>query len=46
MHDLMKANGFVRVLTMLSQFDDWYVAVHLLSRIEAVFDMKDELAAS
>ena len=46
MHDLMKANGFVRVLTMVSKFDDWYVAARLLSRIEAVFDMKDALAAS
>ena len=45
LHDLMKANGFVRVLTKLSKFDDWYVAARLLPRIEAVFDLKDEQAA-
>lgn len=45
MHDLMKANGFVRVLTKLSKFDDWYVAARLLPQIEAVFDMKNESAA-
>ncbi len=45
MHSLMTANGFVRVLTELSKFDDWYVVARLLPRIEAVFDMKVEIGA-
>jgi FkbM family methyltransferase len=36
-HDLLTANGFVRVLTAQSRFDDWYVASRLLPRVEAVF---------
>jgi FkbM family methyltransferase len=43
-HDLMKANGFVRVLDQLSRFDDWYVAARLLPRVEAIFDLHDEIA--
>ena len=37
MYDLLTANGFVRVLTAQSRFDDWYVASRLLPRVEAVF---------
>ena len=44
-HELMKANGFVRVLTKLSQFDDWYVAAQLLPRVEAVFDLSEDMVA-
>lgn len=38
MNELLKANGFVRVLTHLSLFDDWYVAEKLVPEVEAVFD--------
>lgn len=44
LHALMRANGFVRVLEPLSKFDDWYVAARLVPRVQAVFDMSDELA--
>lgn len=37
MHALLTANGFVRVLTEQSMFDDWYVAARLLPRVQAVF---------
>ena len=30
-------SGFVRVLTEQSRFDDWYVAAHLLPRVQALF---------
>jgi FkbM family methyltransferase len=36
-HDLLTANGFVRVLTEQSQFDDWYVAARHLPRVQAIF---------
>ncbi|WP_304731745.1 FkbM family methyltransferase [Parvibaculum sp.] len=37
MHDILSANGFVRVLPELSQFDDWYVAEALAARVATVF---------
>ncbi|MGV0961459.1 MAG: FkbM family methyltransferase [Limnohabitans sp.] len=37
MHALLTGNGFVRVLTEQSRFDDWYVAARLLPRVQAVF---------
>lgn len=37
MHALLTANGFVRVLTEQSMFDDWYVAARLVPRVQAVF---------
>lgn len=37
MHDILSANGFVRVLPELSQFDDWYVAKALAARVAAIF---------
>lgn len=45
MYELMTANGFVRVLTKLSQFDDWYVSADLLPRVEAVFGLKEDVCA-
>jgi hypothetical protein len=36
-HDLMVTHGFVRILTELSMFDDWYVSKTLLPRFEEIF---------
>ena len=36
-HDILQKNGFVRVLTDLSKFDDWYVTSKLVLRVETVF---------
>lgn len=37
MHSLLRSKGFVRVLTDLSQFDDWYVSEDLAPQVAAVF---------
>ena len=46
MHTVLQSKGFVRVLTELSQFDDWYVSENLVPQVAAVFqDCKEILSA-
>ncbi|WP_446012002.1 FkbM family methyltransferase [Candidatus Electrothrix sp.] len=37
MHSLLRSKGFVRVVTNISQFDDWYVIEHLANNVFKTF---------
>lgn len=46
MQMLMRDHGFIRVLSHLSQFDDWYIAPRMFPHLNAAFNEIDEALLS